>query len=81
MRHVLIASHRMIGTLPYHRMKPANIQWGSVGAEYIVESTGAFLSTEAAGAHLNGWSLKHNTLHRSSLLLQWLLIGCVWGLV
>ena len=30
---------------------PNNIPWGSAGAEYVVESTGVFLSKEKAGAH------------------------------
>lgn len=29
-------------------MKPAEIPWGSAGAEYVVESTGVFLSKEKA---------------------------------
>lgn len=31
---------------------PANLKWNEVGAEYIVESTGLFLSKETAEAHL-----------------------------
>jgi len=31
---------------------PANLKWGDVGAEYVVESTGLFLDKEKAGAHL-----------------------------
>ncbi len=32
--------------------KPENIKWGECGAEYIIESTGAFLTAEACEAHL-----------------------------
>ena len=33
---------------------PANIGWNKVGAEYVVESTGFFLTKEKAQAHING---------------------------
>jgi len=33
---------------------PANIAWNKVGAEYVVESTGFFLTKEKAQAHING---------------------------
>ena len=32
--------------------QPENIKWGECGAEYIIESTGAFLTAEACEAHL-----------------------------
>ena len=31
---------------------PANLKWNEVGADYVVESTGLFLTKELAGAHL-----------------------------
>ncbi len=31
---------------------PANLKWGDVGADYVVESTGLFLDKEKGGAHL-----------------------------
>lgn len=33
---------------------PADINWGAVGAEYVVESTGLFLTKEACESHIAG---------------------------
>ncbi|EEB90046.1 hypothetical protein MPER_11800 [Moniliophthora perniciosa FA553] len=42
----------------YGERDPAAIPWGSVGAHYIVESTGVFTTIEKASAHLKGGAKK-----------------------
>ncbi|MCQ4726314.1 type I glyceraldehyde-3-phosphate dehydrogenase [Anaerotignum faecicola] len=39
-------------------MDPASIQWKDAGAEYIVEATGAFTTTDKAKAHFEGGAKK-----------------------
>ena len=37
---------------------PANLAWGEVGAEYVVESTGLFLTKEKAQGHIKAGAKK-----------------------
>lgn len=41
-----------------NELDPSKIQWGSVGADYVVESTGKFLTEEGAAKHFVGGAKK-----------------------
>jgi glyceraldehyde 3-phosphate dehydrogenase len=42
----------------YNHRNPADIPWGELGVEYVVESTGFFTNDETAGAHLEAGAKK-----------------------
>ncbi len=42
----------------FREPNPANIPWGSVGADYVVESTGVFTDAEKMKGHLEGGAKK-----------------------
>ncbi len=42
----------------YTKMSPAEIPWGELGVEYVVESTGLFLTKEKAQGHLDAGAKK-----------------------
>ncbi len=42
----------------YAERNPADIPWGKLGAEYVVESTGLFLTKEKAQAHIDAGAKK-----------------------
>ncbi len=42
----------------FGEMDPSKIQWGSAGADYVIESTGVFTTTAKASAHMAGGAKK-----------------------
>ncbi len=42
----------------FNQRNPADIPWGDVGADYVIESTGFFADSEKAGAHIEAGAKK-----------------------
>lgn len=42
----------------FKEMKPSEIPWGASGADYVVESTGVFTTTDKANLHIQGGAKK-----------------------
>lgn len=53
--HLVVDGHEIT---VWSERDPSKIQWGSVGADYVIESSGVFTSTAKAGAHLTGGAKK-----------------------
>ena len=54
--HAIIVNGREIPV--FAERNPADLPWGKIGAEYIVESTGLFLTKEKAQAHIDAGAKK-----------------------
>jgi len=42
----------------FNEMEPANIPWGKAGADYVIEASGVFTTTDKANAHIQGGAKK-----------------------
>ncbi len=42
----------------FNELEPKNIPWGELGVEYVLECSGAFLTTDKANGHLEGGAKK-----------------------
>ncbi len=52
---LIVNGHKI---MVYAERNPADIPWGKIGAEYVVESTGLFLTQEKSQAHIDAGAKK-----------------------
>ena len=61
----------------YAKFKPEEIPWGEIGVDYVVESTGFFLTQESAKGHIDAGAKKviisatDNCLRRNLMRLRY----------
>ena len=43
----------------FNHRDPADIPWGEIGVDYVIESTGYFTHSDTASAHLDGGAKRY----------------------